>query len=118
MPSQSSHSGQKNIQLQVVILVFIGFYLTFRRESSFLRLHSKESWGAVLIALALYKLFSAVRVYRISANTKGVWEPALRGVVLGLVGCVLFFNLEWSYIWPSFLILGGLSRFLRGARGV
>jgi hypothetical protein len=77
-----------------------------------------NNWWALFILIpAINQFRKAAGILRSEGEFTGkVWSALAGGFILCLVAAAFLFNLNWSLIWPAFLIIGGLS-ILLGALG-
>ena len=93
------------------VLILIGVIFIIRNVTGF----ELANWWALFILIpALGSLGTAWQMFerngrRFTAASQG---PLIGGLVLLAVTAVFLFNLDWSRIWPLFLILAGLAAVL------
>ena len=70
-----------------------------------------DNWWAFFILIpAFSNLGQAVRNYQRNGRLTHSGRSALTGgLIISLVASVFLFNLDWGFIWPFFLIIGGMS---------
>lgn len=95
-----------------LILVGVGaaFLLT---NFTGLTLHN---WWALFILIPAMKQFcTAWTSYQKNGRLGHNGRSALTGgLFIGLVACAFLFGISWNFVWPFFLILGGVSAILGG----
>jgi drug/metabolite transporter (DMT)-like permease len=99
-----------------LILIFLGIIFLLKE----LGLPLLENWWALFFAIPAVASFgSAWNHYqrRDKQVTSGVMGSLIGGIVLTFLMFIFLFRLEWSYMWPVFLIVIGvlvfISSFLR-----
>jgi hypothetical protein len=96
----------------VLILIGLAFLMGNFFNFSFL-----TNWWAFFILLpAVYNLNRAWSSYRQHGHlTSGARGSLIGGLLIGTVGLIFLFNLDWGVIWPVFIIIIGVGA-LVGAR--
>jgi hypothetical protein len=94
-----------------VILIFVGFIFLLREMG----LPLLDNWWALFIIIPAVACFgSAWNNYHNHANqfSSGVMGSLIGGVILTIITAIFLFNLNWSYMWPTILIVIGLLIFI------
>lgn len=97
----------------ILILIGVAFML---RNLGILDWQLFDNWWALFIAIpGLAALVNAWRSYQRQGRFTGEVAGSFIGSLMLLgIALIFLFELDWSQIWPIFLILGGLSILLRG----
>ena len=95
-------------------LIIIGLGLVFL-VSNLTGFVLNNWWALFILIPGIMSFVNAWNSYR----DDGRWSKRARGGVIGgliitLVAVIFLFNLDWSNVWPLFLILGGLAILLGG----
>ena len=94
------------------VLIGVGaFFLLYQVTGFYI-----QNWWALFIMIpALNNLSHAWKKYRRHGRLTHSARGALTGgLVLTMVTLVFLFQIDWTKIWPLFLIVGGLGAFLGG----
>lgn len=97
-----------------VILIGLGLVFLFNNVTSF----TIDNWWALFILIPAFGSFSkAADSLRSEGEfNRDAWGAMAGGIILTLVASAFLFNLDWSLIWPVFLIIGGLGLFFGGLK--
>ncbi len=95
-----------------VVLIAIGVIFLLKQVTGF---HINNWWALFILIPAISNFRQAGHSYqrhgRLNHSARG---SLTGGFILTLIASAFLFNLEWGYIWPLFLIIGGLSALLGG----
>jgi hypothetical protein len=109
--NQGYSTGRINALLGGAVLVVGGIVLLLKNMGAI----SFTNWWAVFIlAPAIASLLIAWRTYQGAGGrlTGAIRGPLMSGLSLLIVALVFILGLNWSNIWPVFLILSGVGSLL------
>lgn len=108
-----SHAGQWILGL---VLVGVGLFFLLGNVLPFEFLNN---WWALFILLpAGFNLNRAYQTYRREGHmTKGARGSLIGGLLIGAVGIILLFGLDWGKIWPVFIIIIGIGALINARMG-
>ena len=110
--SSPDHGGRNKSWLPGLIIIGLGVVFLVSNVTGF----QLENWWALFILVpGIVSFVNAWNAYR----EDGRWSKRARGGLVGgsiisLVAIIFLFNLDWSKIWPAFLILIGVNILLGG----
>ncbi|MCA9920750.1 MAG: hypothetical protein KC419_04295 [Anaerolineales bacterium] len=95
-----------------LVLIAIGTIFLISNTTDF----HLDNWWALFILIPAFSNFgSALNNYRNNGRlTRSGRGSVTGGLILSLIASVFLFDLDWGYVWPLFLIIGGLSALLGG----
>ncbi len=95
-----------------VVLIAIGVIFLLSNTTGF---YLNNWWALFIFIPAISNFNTAYRSYqRHGRLTKGARGSVTGGLILSLVASAFLFNWDWGFIWPVFLIIGGLSVLVGG----
>ncbi len=105
--SASGHGGKNPAWIPGLILIGIGVIFLLNNLTGF----QINNWWALFILIpAVSSLGNALRVYR---NTGRLGDDGrgslIGGLIMLLVASTFLFSWNWAYIWPAFLVIGGIG---------
>lgn len=114
--NQNQNDNRQNYPMIAAIALIIIGAVFLLRNFDVIRL-GRNWWALFMLIPIAYSLSSAWRHRQKSA---GKFTPAVRSSLIGavtltVVMVIFLFGLNWSAIWPIFLIIGGLAMIF-GAR--
>lgn len=93
-----------------LVLIGLGVIFLLNNLTDF---HIDNWWALFILIPAVSALGNALRVYR---NTGRLGEDGrgslIGGLILMLVASTFLFSWNWAYIWPAFLVIGGIGLLL------
>lgn len=122
LPVQSeSHNGdvdaddndtndKGNAWIGGVVLIAIGVIFLINNYTDF----GLANWWALFILIpALAILSNAARAYRAAGRiTSDVTGSLIGGLIMLFVASIFLFELDWSQVWPMFIVFAGLGALL------
>ena len=104
------HGRKKTPWVPGVILIGLGVIFLLNNTTSF----AIDNWWALFILIPAIGSFSkaADAVRSQGEFGRDAWGALAGGLILTLVASAFLFDLDWSLIWPVFLIIGGMGLFL------
>lgn len=108
-----NHAGQWILGL---VLVGVGLFFLLGNVLPFEFL---SNWWALFILIpAAFNLNRAWQVYRREGHmTSKARGSLIGGLLIGAVGLILLFGLDWSKIWPVFIIIIGIGIVINARMG-
>jgi hypothetical protein len=108
-----SHAGQWILGL---VLVGVGLFFLLGNVLPFAFL---STWWALFILLpAGFSLNRAWQTYRREGHmTSAARGSLIGGLMIGTVGIILLFGLDWGAIWPVFIIIVGVGALINARIG-
>ncbi len=103
----SNHGGKNPAWIPGLVLIGIGVIFLLNNLTGF----QIDNWWALFILIpAVSSLGNALRVYR---NTGKLGDDGrgslIGGLIMLLVASTFLFSWNWAYIWPAFLVIGGIG---------
>jgi hypothetical protein len=98
-----------------VVLIGIGLYLLLGNIFSFALF---GNWWAIFILIpAFYSFQRAWQAYKLDGTvSRKVRSNLIGGMMIGAVGVIFLFGLNFGRWWPAFLIIAGFGILLRRVR--
>ncbi len=97
-----------------IALILVGGYFLLRNVFGW---QLNNWWALFILVPAVFMLGSAIRFYNEDGRLSGRVSQAITGgLMMVLVALVFLLNLDWSNIWPVFLIFGGVAVILSTRR--
>lgn len=95
-----------------LILICVGLFFLLGTVFPF---NFLANWWALFILLpAAYNLNRAYQSYRHHGHlTDGARGNLIGGLLIGTVGLIFLFGLNWGVVWPVFIIIVGIGALLR-----
>lgn len=95
-----------------VVLIGIGGFFLLNNFTSF----ELNNWWALFILIPAFgSLGNFMRAYRKDGRLSGEARGSLIGsMIMFFVTAIFLFELDWSAVWPVFLIIGGIGALLSG----
>ncbi len=116
-PSRSrsgSESHAKSGWIGGIVLILIGAYFLFGNLLGFALVGNW--WAAFIFIPAVYSLARAYEDYHDNGHmTERGRSNLIGGLMIGTVGFIFLFGLNFGNLWPVFLIIIGVGILLRGA---
>jgi hypothetical protein len=111
-PSNANTGRRNNAWVPGLILIGLGLVFFISNVTGF---HFQNWWALFILIPGIASFVNAWNAYR----EDGRWSKRARGGLVGgsiisLVAIIFLFNLDWSTIWPAFLILIGANILLGG----
>lgn len=93
-----------------LILIGLGVVFLLNNLTSF----RIDNWWALFILIpAFSSLANAARIYRSEERLgKDGRGSLIGGLILLLIASAFLFSWNWSFIWPAFLVIGGIGLLL------
>ena len=90
-----------------VVLILVGVYFLLRNAFGW----DLDNWWALFILLpAVAMLGRTFSLFRTSGRvTPAVVQSLVPSLMMILVAVIFLFNLDWSKVWPLFLIVAGVA---------
>lgn len=102
------------------VLIVLGLYFLLQTFGvlDFFSFWRFNVWALFLLIPAAILAYNAWQTYQANGEqiNREVRSKAIGAILLGLLFVGLFWKLDWSLLWPVFLIVGGLAALL-GALG-
>ena len=104
--------GRNNGWVPGLIIIGVGLVFLVSNVTGY---HLENWWALFILVPGIVSFVNAYNAYR----EDGRWSKRARGGLVGgsiisLVAIIFLFNLDWSTIWPAFLILIGANILLGG----
>jgi hypothetical protein len=93
-----------------IVLILVGVFFLVRTFTGF----DLDNWWALFILIPAFGSFSrAYSIYQTEGHmNSAARSAAIGGLIFTLIAVAFLFGLNFGYIWPLFLILGGLALLL------
>jgi hypothetical protein len=101
-----------------IALVAIGGIMLVQTMGLTDRLNLNFNWWALFLLIPIFSIANSTwQIYQSNGEqlTREVRSKAVMAAILSVVFAALMFDLDWSRLWPVFLILGGLGILLGGS---
>lgn len=112
---QQSDDKNSNSWIGGAILIGVGVIFLLNNFTDF----ALDNWWALFILIpALAILGNALRAYRaVGRLTSEVINPLIGGLMMLFVASIFLFELDWSNVWPVFIIIAGIGALLNAFVG-
>lgn len=109
--ADGSGGRNQNWVVGLVLIVMGGLFLYSNITDADL-----GNWWAMFILIpAVINFGHAWQSYQENGRlSRGARSSVIWGFFFVLLACAFYFNWSWDYIWPLFLIIGGLAILLNG----
>ena len=113
-PRTVTHSGSNQNWIVGVVLIAAGTIFLLANTTGF---YLQNWWALFILIPAISNLGQAWKSYQKNGRlNRGGRHAFTWGLILSMISATFLFNIDWDYVWPFFLIIGGLGMLLGNRR--